>query len=50
MATVYGPGSENFLLNLKCVIKRKKTDLFYGSLQVEFKLLLFIHGTGVCFL
>lgn len=38
MATIYGPASENFPLNLKCVIKENKTASLYGSLLVEFGL------------
>lgn len=37
MVTIYGPGSENVLLNLKCVIENKAAS-FYGSLYVELRL------------
>lgn len=47
MATIYGPGSENFPLNLACVIENK-TASFYGSLYVEFGLYDFV-GVGVSF-
>lgn len=37
MVTIYGPGSKNALLNLKCVIENK-TASFCGALYVEFRL------------